>query len=75
MSAVGDVYLHFHGGIEAVKHLFGYFHSGDDAFLLDEQFAFTHLGIGYAAQGGVVSVADVFGKCQVDKPVVQFFYA
>ncbi len=75
VCAVGDVDFHLHGGVKPMKYLLGHFHSGNDTFLLDEQFAFSSLCLGDAAQGGVVSVADVLGKCQVDEPVVEFFYA
>ena len=57
-----------------MKHFLGYFHTGQDAVFLDEQPRLAHGIFGNATQGGMVTIADVFGKRQVDEPVCQFFY-
>jgi hypothetical protein len=69
VGAVLHEYLDLHVGIKAAKYLLGYLDACQDAVLLDEQVALAHGVLRNAAQGGVVAVANVFGKRQVDEPV------
>ena len=69
MGAVLHEYLDLHVGIKAAKYLLGYLDACQYAVLLDEQVALAHGVLRNATQGGVVAVANVFGKRQVDEPV------
>ena len=75
MGAILYIHFHLHRGVEAAEHFLGYLHASKDAFLLDEKLALA-VGIGRdAAERGVVAVANVFCKCEVDESIVEFFYA
>ena len=69
---VFDIYFHLQLRVETVEHLFGYLHAGKDAFFLYQQLALPHLVGRDAAQGGMVTVTNVLGKCKVYQAVVQF---
>ncbi len=62
--------LYLHGGIETVEHLLGYLYPSKDAFLLYQQLTLAHLRFGDTAQGGMVAIAYVLGKGQVDQCVI-----
>ena len=72
MVAVVHGLLHLHGGVEAVEDFLGYAHASQDALFLDEEALAAHGVVGDAAEGGVVAVANVFGKGKVNEAVVQF---
>ncbi len=57
-----------------MEYLFGDTDAGQDSVFLDEQSGFSHDILGDATKGGMVAVADVFGKSQVYQLVVQFVY-
>ena len=66
-------YLHLHGGVETVEHLLGHFHASQNTVLLDEQVRLTHRILRDAAQCGMVAVADILCKRQINQSVNQFF--
>lgn len=63
----------FQVGVETMEDLFGGTLAGKDAFFLDHQFALAHGIRGDAAERGVVAVADVLSKGEVDEAVGKFF--
>ena len=70
MGAVLDIYFHLHRGVEAAEHFLGYLHTGKDALFLDEEFALA-VSIGRdATERGVVAVANVFSKGEVDETII-----
>jgi hypothetical protein len=52
-----------------MEHLLGHFHTCQDAIFLDEQMAFAHGIFRDAAKRGMVTVAYIFSKRQVDESV------
>ena len=68
-TSVAHQHLHLHRWIEAAEHLLGYLHTSQYAVFLNEKMALTHCIFRNAAEGGVVAVANVLGKRQVDEPV------
>ena len=74
MGAVMDEDLHLERRVEAVEHLAGNLHAREHALLLDEELALAHRLLGDAAKGGVVAVANILGKGQIDQSLFQFFY-
>ena len=73
-AAVMDEDLHLERRVEAVEHLAGNLHAREHALLLDEELALAHRLLGDAAKGGVVAVANILGKGQIDQSLFQFFY-
>ena len=67
-------HLHLHGGIETVEYLLGYLHTSQNTVFLDEQMTLTHRVVRNTAQGGMIAIADILGKRQVNQSVNQFFY-
>ena len=62
VRSVLDVGLDLQVRVESMKHFLCNLVACKDAFLLDEEFAFAHLGFRDATKCRVVSVADVLGK-------------
>ena len=69
VGTIIDKDLYLHGRVKTMEYLLGDFHTSQDAFLLDEEFALAHSISGDATEGGMVTITDVFGKGQVDKPI------
>ena len=75
MGSVFDIDFHLHCGVEATEHFLGYLHTSEDALFLDEELALS-VGISRdAAERGVVAIANVFGKGEIDESIIEFFYA
>ena len=73
-AAVAHQHFHLHLRVETAEHLLGHFHASQDAILLDEQMATAHGILWDAAERGMVAVADILGKRQVNQSVDKFFY-
>lgn len=74
VGAVIKEHLDRHCRVKAVKHFFGDTHTGEYAFFFYQQVRLAGSLFGDAAEGGVVTVANVFRESQVDQSVVQFVY-
>ena len=69
MSTVLNEYLDLHLGVKAVEDLLGNLDAGKDALFLDEEFALA-VSIGRdATERGVVAIAYIFGKRQINQSV------
>ena len=67
LASVAHEHLYLHRGIEAGKHFLGYFDTCQDAFFLYEKMRTALSILGNTTQCGMVAVADVLCKGQVDK--------
>lgn len=72
--AIMHVHRDLQVGVETMEDLFGGTLACKDSFFLDHQFALAHGILGDAAERGVVAVADILGKSEVDEAVGKFFF-
>ena len=72
LASITHQHLDLHLRVEAVEHFLSDFHAGQDTVFLNQEMALAHRILGDAAQGGMVAVANVLGKRQVNKSVDQF---
>ena len=73
-STVIDEYFHFHGGVETTEHFFSYLDTGKNTGFFNQKLGFAHCRSRNARKGGMVTIAYIFGKGQVNQPVNQFFF-
>ena len=66
-------YLDLHIRVETPEHLLGNLDTGQDAVFLNQQMALAHSILRNTTQRGVVAVANVLGKREVNQPVNKFF--
>lgn len=74
MSAVFDEYGHAELRIKLLKYLACYFYACEDTFLLDDELLTSGLRLGYGAEGGVIAVADIFGKSKGEEIVYELVF-
>lgn len=73
-GAVVDEHFHFHVGVETAEDFLCHFDACQYARFLNQKSGFPHRRGGNARQGGMVAIANVFGECQIDQTVNQFFF-
>ena len=66
-------HLDLHRRIETMEHLLGNLDACQDTIFLDEQMRLTHGILRNTTQRGVVTIANILGKRQVNQLVNQFF--
>ena len=74
MVAVVEQLLHLQTKVKTAEYSLGYLYAGQDAFLLDQQLLRSLGVLGDAAQGGVVTIANILGKGEVYQLFFKFVY-
>ena len=68
-TAITHQYLYLHGGVETTEHLLGNLHTCKNTIFLDEKMTLAHSILRDTTQRGVITIAYIFGKRQIDKSV------
>ena len=71
---IAHQHLHLHRGVKAAEHLFGNLHTCQNTVFLNQQMRFSHRVLRNTAQRGMVAIADILCKRQINQSVNEFIY-